>query len=110
MAPGRIRIQDVVMGEALRFCSVCVHDEQFRRGLSLLLVHVSGKSDFRAIRRPAGVPVCLLRAVCEPASAGAIIVHDENITIHTKHDFRINRQESPREPEQTPREEKTYCS
>ena len=98
------------MGEALRVRAICVHDEQLSRGLSLRPVHVSGKSDFRAIRRPAGVPFRRRCIVREPVFAGAVIVHDENITIYTEHDFRINRNWRAHEQEQTESEEKCYCS
>ena len=83
-------ISDVVMGESLQFCSICIHKEQFRRGLYLVLVHISRKGDFCAIGGPAGVIVFRRGIVCESASAGAIIVHDINVTVHTKDDFRIN--------------------
>ena len=94
------------MGEALRVSSVCVHDEHLRRGLSLRLIHISRESDPLSIRRPAGIPVRRLRAVCEPASAGAVIVHDENITIDTKNDLRLYGSCSSDETEQTAGKEK----
>ena len=87
------------MSEPLRVCAVCVHDEHLCRGLSLRPVHISGKTDLCAIRGPAGIPVYRLRAVCEPASAGAVIVHDVNIIIDTKHDLRIGGCRRTREPE-----------
>lgn len=98
------------MGETLRVCSVSIHDEHLRCGLTLRLVHIPRESDPFSIRRPSGITVCRLCAVCEPASAGAVIVHDENITIDTKHDLRLYGSCSPGEAEQTANKEKPNCS
>ena len=98
------------MGEALRVCSVSVHDEYLCCGLTLRLIHISRESDPFSIGRPARIPVCRLRAVCEPASAGAVIVHDVNVTIDTKYDLCLYGSCSPGETEQTANKEKSYWS